>query len=78
MNYLTKLWEHLTLFWRLKNGTKISDAKFVRCFLELFLEGAATEIPEKTKSVGFVPGERQCHEHKMSAAQLRTTIFFAK
>jgi hypothetical protein len=31
MNYLTMLQKHLTLFWRLRNGTEISDAKFVWC-----------------------------------------------
>jgi hypothetical protein len=34
MNYLMTLWEHLRSFWRLRNGTKISDAKCVRCYLE--------------------------------------------
>jgi hypothetical protein len=58
MNYLTTLKEHLRLFWRLRNDIKISDAKFVRCYLELFLGGAATKIPEKIKSVGFVFGAR--------------------
>jgi hypothetical protein len=48
-------------------GTKISDAKFVRW------EGAATRIPEKIKSVGFVSGARLCHEHKMRAT---TNNFF--
>jgi hypothetical protein len=67
---------YLRLFWPLRNGTKISDAKFVRCYLELFLGGAATKIPEKIKSVGFVSGARLCHEHKMSATT--NNFFFAK
>jgi hypothetical protein len=57
----------MRLFWRSGNGTKLSDMKFVRW------EGAATKIPEKIKSVGFVSGARLRHEHKMSAA---TNIFF--
>jgi hypothetical protein len=32
-----------------------------------FWEGAATKIPKKIKSVGFVSGARLCHEHKMRA-----------
>jgi hypothetical protein len=75
MNYLTTLWEHLRLFWRLRNGTKISDAKFVRCYPELFL-GGGTKIPEKIKPVGFVSGALLYHEHKMSATT--DNFFFAK
>jgi hypothetical protein len=41
-----------------------------------FWKGAATKIPEKIKSVGFVSGARQCHEHKMSATTNK--FFFAK
>jgi hypothetical protein len=41
-----------------------------------FWEGAATKIPEKIKSVGFVSGARQCHEHKMSATT--NNLFFVK
>jgi hypothetical protein len=41
-----------------------------------FLEGAATKIPEKMKSVGFVSGARLCHEHKMSVTT--NDILFAK
>jgi hypothetical protein len=68
--------KHLRLFWLLRSGTKISDAKFVKCYLELFLGGAATKIPEKIKSVGFVSGVRLCHEHKMSATT--NNFLFAK
>jgi hypothetical protein len=64
------------LFSRLRNGTKISDAKSVWCCLELFLGGTATKIPEKIKSVGFVSGARLCHEHKMSATT--NNVFLAK
>jgi hypothetical protein len=39
----------MKLFWHLRKGIKISDAKFVRSYLELFWEGAATKIPEKIK-----------------------------
>jgi hypothetical protein len=41
-----------------------------------FWEGAATKIPEKIKSVGFVSGVRLCHEHKMSATT--NNFLFAK
>lgn len=37
MNYSTTLLEHWALFWRLKNGTKISDTKIVWKNLKLFL-----------------------------------------
>jgi hypothetical protein len=43
MNYLTTLFEHLRLFWSLRNSIKISDAKFVRCYLELFVGGGRYE-----------------------------------
>jgi hypothetical protein len=78
MSYLKTLWELLRLFWRLRNGTETSDAKFVRCYLELFLGGggAATKIPDEIKSVGFVSAARLCHEHKMSASTYN--FFFAK
>jgi hypothetical protein len=39
MNHLTTLLKHLRLFWRWGNGIKISDAKFIRRYLELFLGG---------------------------------------
>jgi hypothetical protein len=45
-------------------------------FLELFLGGGTTKIREKIKSVRFVSGARQCHEHKMSATT--NNFFFAK
>jgi hypothetical protein len=41
-----------------------------------FWKGAATKIPEKIKSVGFVSGVRLCHEHEMSATT--NGSFFAK
>jgi hypothetical protein len=34
-----------------------------------FWEWAATKVPEKIKSVGFVSRSRLCHEHKMSATK---------
>jgi hypothetical protein len=54
VNYLTKVEEHLLLFWRFRSGKKISDGKFVSCYLELFLETTATELRDKIKSMGFV------------------------
>jgi hypothetical protein len=66
----------MRLFWRLRNGTEISYAKFVRCISNYFWEGAATKIPEKIKSVGFVSGARLCHEHKMS--ETTNNFFFAR
>jgi hypothetical protein len=60
----------------LRNGTKISDVKFVRWYLELFMGGTSTRIPKKIKSVGFVFGARLCHEHKMSATT--NNFFIAK
>jgi hypothetical protein len=45
------------LFWRLTNGTKISDVQWVRCYFELlFLGGDSKKVPEKIKSVRFVSG----------------------
>jgi hypothetical protein len=67
MDCLTALKEHLILFWCLTDGRNVSDAKFVRCYLEQFWDGAAVKIPEKIKSVGFVFGARLCHERKVSA-----------
>jgi hypothetical protein len=46
------------------------------CNPKLFLEGAATKIPEKIKSVGFVSEARLCHEYKMSATA--NNFLFAK
>jgi hypothetical protein len=43
--------------------------------MNYFWEGAATKIPEKIKSVEFVSGAWQCHEHKMSPT---TDTLFAK
>jgi hypothetical protein len=51
----------MRLFWSSKNGTKVSDTKFVKW------EGPATKIPEKIKPVGFVSEARLCHKHQMSA-----------
>jgi hypothetical protein len=76
MNCLMTLQEHLRLFWRLRNDTKISDAEFVRCYLDIFVGGGATKFPEKIKSVGFVARAQQCHEHKMSATT--NNFFFTK
>jgi hypothetical protein len=53
MNYLTSLQEHLRLFCRLRNGTKISDAKFVRLYLEIFPGGGSYENPTENKVGGI-------------------------
>jgi hypothetical protein len=54
MDYLMMLKEHLRLLWHLRNGTKIMGAKFIKCYFELFLRWAATKIPKKIRTVGFV------------------------
>jgi hypothetical protein len=61
---------------RLRNGTKISDAKSVRCYLELFLGGGSYENLRVNTSVGFVSGARLCHEHKMGES--KNNFLFAK
>jgi hypothetical protein len=53
MNYLTTLKKHLKLFWRLRNGTKISDAKSVRCYLEQFIGGGSYESPRENQVGGI-------------------------
>jgi hypothetical protein len=53
MNYVTTLKEHLRLFWRLRNGTKVSDAKFIRRYLELFLGGGSYENPRENQVGGI-------------------------
>jgi hypothetical protein len=45
-----------TLFRYFRKSTKISNAKFVKCYLELFQEGEATKIPRKIMSVVFASG----------------------
>jgi hypothetical protein len=64
MDYFTTLREHMLLFWYCRNGKKVSHAKFVRCYLEMFLAWAATKISEKMKSVGLVSGARMYQVHK--------------
>jgi hypothetical protein len=53
MNYLMTLEEHLRLFCRLRKGTKISDAKFVSCYLELFLGGGSYENSRENEVGGI-------------------------
>jgi hypothetical protein len=57
----------MSLFWRLRNGTKISDAKFVRSYLELFLGGGSYENPRENQVGGICVRARLYHEYKMSA-----------
>jgi hypothetical protein len=44
--------KRMMLFWRLRDGTKMSDAKFVRCYLELFLGGGSYGNPRETQVGG--------------------------
>jgi hypothetical protein len=74
--FLTTRYEDLRLFWRLRDGTKLSDAKLVRFHLALFLGGGSYEDPQKIESVVFVFGARLCHEHKTSATT--NNFFLAK
>jgi hypothetical protein len=53
----------------------MSDAKFVRCYVKLFLEGCSYENPEENQ-VRFVAGAQLCHEHEMSATTIN--FFFVK
>jgi hypothetical protein len=53
MNCLTMLFKHLTLFWCLRNGTKISDAKSLRCYLELFPGGGIYENTRENQVGGI-------------------------
>jgi hypothetical protein len=63
----------MTFVWRLRMGAKIPAAKFVRCYLELFLGEGNNENPrKKINSATFVSGSRLCHGHRMSV----TTNFF--
>jgi hypothetical protein len=71
MNHLTTVWEHLRLFWRLGNGTKISDAKFVRCYLKLFRKS-----PRKSSRWDLFP-EPDCVTSTRSE-QLRITFNMRK
>jgi hypothetical protein len=76
------IWRRSKNIWGyfLRTGTKISDAKFVRCYLELFVGGGSYENARENKSVGFVSGARQCHAGVTSIrwAQLRITLFFCE
>jgi hypothetical protein len=76
MTYLTTLKEHLVLFWRLRNGTKIRYAKIVRRYLEPFLECVAMKIPQKIKSVEFI-SELDCVTI-IKLPQLRITFSLRK
>jgi hypothetical protein len=68
MNYLTTLEEHLRLFSRSRNGANLSDAKFVRRYLELFLRDSGYENRrENQDDVGFASGAQLCHEREASA-----------
>jgi hypothetical protein len=72
MNYLTPLKEHLRLSRRSRQGTKLSEAKIVGCYLKLFpTEG----LSDKIKSAGFVSEVRPCQEHKVSVT---TTNFLLR
>jgi hypothetical protein len=53
MNYLMMLKDHLRLFWHLRNGIKLSDVKFVRSYLELFLKDGSFENPQENQVGGF-------------------------
>jgi hypothetical protein len=68
--------KHLRLFWRLRNGTKISNAKFARCYLELFLGGSSYENLQENQVCGIFSGALLCHEHKMRATA--NNVFYAK
>jgi hypothetical protein len=61
------------LFWSLRNGTRILDAKFVRSYLELFLGRGSYENPRENQVGGICFGSSTVSEHKMST----TTITFS-
>jgi hypothetical protein len=48
-----KLKEHLRLFWHLRNGIKISDAK-CKVLFEVFLGWGSYENPRENQVFGFV------------------------
>lgn len=74
MNYLTALKERMRLFWPLRNGTGISYAKFIRCYLDLSLWRGSYKNPRGNQvDVGSVSGVRLCHKHKVRA---NTNEFF--
>jgi hypothetical protein len=76
MDYLITLKEYLKLFWRLRKGTNISDVKFVRCYLELFLGGSSYKNSgENQVGVGFVSRIRLFHEIKLIST--KNSLFFA-
>jgi hypothetical protein len=74
MNYLTTLWKHEVILAFEEQYKDIGCQVCKVVISNYFWEGAATKIPEKIKLVGFVSGDRLCHEHKK--AQLRITFFF--
>lgn len=65
MDYLTTLKEHLRLFWRFKNRNKISDAKSVRCYVELFLRWDSHENPRENQ-IGRICFWSPRHEQKVT------------
>lgn len=67
MNYLMALKEYLRLFLCLKNGTKALDAKFIRCYLKIFLGWATYEnLQQNHAHARFVSRAQPCHKHKVS------------
>lgn len=76
MNYLTTHQEHPMLFWRLRNVTKISDAKFVRYHLEPYLGGGSYENTRENEVGGIGSEAKIYHERKMS--ETANNLFFLR
>jgi hypothetical protein len=53
MDYLTKLEEHLRLFYLSRDGTKLSNPKFLRCYVKLFPREGSYENPRSNQVVGI-------------------------
>jgi hypothetical protein len=53
MNYLTTIKEHLNLLWLSRNCTKLSGAKFVTCYLEVFQREGSDENPRENDVNGI-------------------------
>jgi hypothetical protein len=49
MNYLMMFKENLKLYWHLWNDTKTSHAKFIKYYLNLFLEWSSYENYQENK-----------------------------
>jgi hypothetical protein len=43
----------MRLLWRLRKGTELPDAKFVRCYLELFTGRGSYEISQQNEAAGI-------------------------